>query len=1182
MLRHMLSFEWRYFIRQPSYYVTTSLFFVLSFLSVAVENVQIGSSSNINFNSPYAIAETSLILNFFAIFLVVNFVANSAVRNDNTLMSELLYTKPIKSFEYQFGRFLGAYLVILSVLALVPLGLFLGSVMPWLDQERIGEFNLLYYISPFFIFTVPTSLALSALLYAVALRFKTIMPVYLLALSLVILFSISGLIFDDPNHDNIRSILDIFGLSAFMDTTQYWTPSQKNSNIIGLSEMVFANRVFWLVAATCILLFFSRLFRPLSLTVINDKQILADDTNDSPINNEIDYSYQQGAWFKQFLARTSFEVKQVVFSPAFLVLLLIGGFLLVMNFIDATGLYGTSHYPITQYMVELINNGFSLSLLVVITFYTGEVVWRERGAGIGDIIDSMPVHSLIFWASKLLAIIVVILTLFAVGMLCGIVNQLLHGYTNIDLPQYVTSLLYFRASFWVLLCILAFFIQALSPNKYMGMLIFVAYYFVTRNILVQIGFEHNMFNYGATPDMVYSDMNSYGWSLLTQHYYMMYWGALALVLAVFSYAMWQRGPDTNLANRLKIIGYSLGPKGQFAVVIGTVLFISVGTLIHYNTRVINSFETRDEQLQLQVDYEQSFKAFEDDPIPTITAVNLEAAIFPKLRKLEAISTISVYNNTSSVIIKVLVNYPRNSSVAIDGANISDYNPRLKTAWLTFKTPLKPQERSEISVRLSRQHFGFKDKDEDASLVKNGTFINNVDLFPYFGVNRNFYVNDPHQRRKYNLPVLQRAYLLEDESKYSQSNLGANVGYIDFKAKLSTSEEQIALAPGKLLNYWSERSRNYFVYESDAPILNLFNIMSAKLKVKSAVHNGIDISVYYHHQHKWNVDRMLASSMDAVDFFSATFGPYQHKQLRIIEFPGYRSFAQSFASTIPYSERMGFISDLRNTEKIDPVYYITAHEVAHQWFGHQLTPANVQGSQVITETLSQYAALQLMQQQFGEDKVRQLLRYELDAYLKGRAKERFKEMPLIRSENQDYIHYRKGAIIMMAIGNRIGFNALNEAINALLEKYRFSQGRLATTLDLLNAIKEASPVEHHSFIDEQFTQINLFNIAVLDHNIQNQQLIVNIHVEKLAVSGKGEESQRAFDDWVEIVIFDEDPNDFAKNQRILYREKHKLINGSNTVNIDIGAIEAEISYLGVDPFIHYIDRDISNNIINLRK
>lgn len=1182
MLRHMLSFEWRYFIRQPSYYVTTSLFFVLSFLSVAVENVQIGSTSNINFNSPYAIAETSLILNFFAIFLVVNFVANSAVRNDNTLMSELLYTKPIKSFEYQFGRFLGAYLIILSVLALVPLGLFLGSVMPWLDQERLGEFNLLYYISPFFIFTIPTSFALSALLYAVALRFKTIMPVYLLALSFVILFSISGLIFDDPNHSNIRSILDVFGLSAFIDATQYWTPSQKNSSIIGLSEMVLANRVFWLVAATCILIFFARLFSPLSLTIIDDKQIPSDKLSDSPINNEIDYSYRKGAWFSQFLTRTSFEVKQVVFSPAFLVLLLIGGFLLVVNFIDASGLYGTSNYPITQYMVELINNGFSLSLLVVITFYTGEVVWRERGTGIGDIIDSMPVHSLIFWASKLVAIIVVILSLFAVGMLCGILNQLLQGYTNIDLPQYLISLIYFRASFWVLLCILAFFIQALSPNKYMGMLIFVAYYFVTRNILVQIGFEHNMLNYGATPSMVYSDMNGYGWSLLTQHYYMMYWGALALVLTVFSYAMWQRGPDTNLANRLKIVGYSLGPKGQFAVVLGTVLFISVGTLIHYNTRVINSFETTDEQLQIQVEYERSFKGFENAAIPTITAVNLEAAIFPELRKLEAISTISLHNNTSSVIEKVLVNYPRNSAVAIDGAVINGYNPRLKTAWLLFKEPLQPQEDVEITVRLSRQHYGFKDKDEDASLVQNGTFINNLDLFPYFGVNRNFYVNDPHKRRKYNLPVQQRAYLLEDESKYFQSNLGANAAYIDFSAKLSTSLEQIALAPGSLLNYWSEGNRNYFVYKSDSPILNLFNIMSAKLKVKSAVHNGIDISVYYHHQHKWNVDRMLKSSTDALDFFSATFGPYQHKQLRIIEFPGYRSFAQSFANTIPYSERMGFISDLRSIEQIDPVYYITAHEVAHQWFGHQLTPANVQGSHVLTETLSQYAALQLMQKQFGEGKIRQLLSYELDAYLKGRAKERLKEMPLMRSENQDYIHYRKGAIVMMAIGNRIGFDTLNEAINALLEKYRFSNSSLATTLDLVQQIKLASHTEHHAFIDEQFKKIYLFNIAVRDHNIQDEQLYVNIYVEKLAVTGKGEESQQVFNDWVEIVIFDEDPNDFTVNRRTLHRKKYKLVNGNNTVKIDISKIEAELTYLSVDPFIQYIDRDIADNTIKLRK
>jgi ABC-2 type transport system permease protein len=60
--------------------------------------------------------------------------------------------------------------------------------------------------------------------------------------------------------------------------------------------------------------------------------------------------------------------------------------------------------------------------------------------------------------------------------------------------------------------------------------------------------------------------------------------------------------------------------------------------------------------------------------------------------------------------------------------------------------------------------------------------------------------------------------------------------------------------------------------------------------------------------------------------------------------------------VPYSENISFISDLRKPVDIDPVYYVTAHEVAHQWWGHQLNAANVQGSAILSETLSQYSAL----------------------------------------------------------------------------------------------------------------------------------------------------------------------------------------------------------------------------------
>ena len=1187
MLFSMLKFEWRYFVRQPSFIVTMLIFFLLPYLSIAVENIQIGSIGNTNFNSPYSIAQAILIFGFFSIFLVVNFVANTAIRNDITHMSEILYTKPINPLRYQVGRFLGAYLIILTVSAMVPIGLLIGSFMPWIDHQRVGELNLLHYLIPFVVFTIPTSFALSAMFYAVALRFTSIMPVYLFALALIMLFSAAGAIFNEPQQQGVMSVVDVFGLTAFFETTQYWTPSQRNTEVVGLFGDVLFNRVVWIVLGLAILFGLGRFFSPLNVAVNKDKKTTKGGDVLPPLNNEIGYQYRKDSGFKQFTTLTIFEIKQVVLSPAFIILLLIGALLVGIEFIDPAGLYGAPNWPLTQYMVELISNGFSLSLIIVITYYTAEVVWRERSTGIGDIVDSMPVHNFTFWFSKLLAVIIVILALFGVGMLATIANQFLRGYMHFDISQYLVSLLYFNALFWILLTVLAFFIQALSPNKYMGMLIFVGYYFVARNIFEQLGLEHNMFNYGRAPSMQFSDMNGYGWSLLTQHHYMFYWGALALVLAAFSFAMWQRGPDTNLKHRFSILGYSLGRGGQTLVVFGIVLFISFATVIHYNTRVINEFRTSDEIIESQVNYEKAFAQYENAPLPTVIAVDLEAAIFPNLRKIEAIAKLSLKNKTNQKISRILVNYPNYSSIEIQGAQISDYNSEFKSAWLSFEQALMPGDEVMITIKVSRQHFGFKDGNEDTSLVKNGTFINNFELLPSFGVNQSYYLSDQHERRKNDLAPPRRAYTLEDESRYNESFFGSHIGMIDFKAKLSTSDEQIAIAPGYLQKYWSEGGRNYFIYEMNSPMINFYNIMSADLTVKSDFHNGVNISVYYHRAHGWNIDRMIQSSKHSLDFFSEAFGPYQHKQLRIIEFPGYSRFAQSFANTVPYSERIGFITDLRDNSKLDPVYYITAHEVAHQWFGHQLNAANVQGSAILSESLSQYAALQVMRKEYGDTKIRKFLTYELDSYLIGRANEYLEEMPFMRAENQAYIHYRKGSIVLMAIADRIGFDALNNAIKTLVQKYKFSQGRLATTLDLLANIKAVSPLEHHAFIDQQFKQITLYNISLGEANldIASKSLNIVVNAEQFAADGKGNETKQTFDDLVDVVVFSDDPNKFEADTQILYQQKFRLKDGETRLNIDLSRLDfsrinIEKAYIGVDPFVRYIDRDSQDNILKL--
>ena len=62
--------------------------------------------------------------------------------------------------------------------------------------------------------------------------------------------------------------------------------------------------------------------------------------------------------------------------------------------------------------------------------------------------------------------------------------------------------------------------------------------------------------------------------------------------------------------------------------------------------------------------------------------------------------------------------------------------------------------------------------------------------------------------------------------------------------------------------------------------------------------------------------MLNALGASLDYYQANFGPYQFDQARIIEFPGYASFAQAFANTMPYSEAIGFIADTSDPDKID--------------------------------------------------------------------------------------------------------------------------------------------------------------------------------------------------------------------------------------------------------------------------
>jgi ABC-2 type transport system permease protein len=171
--------------------------------------------------------------------------------------------------------------------------------------------------------------------------------------------------------------------------------------------------------------------------------------------------------------------------------------------------------------------------------------------------------------------------------------------------------------------------------------------------------------------------------------------------------------------------------------------------------------------------------------------------------------------------------------------------------------------------------------------------------------------------------------------------------------------------------------------------------------------------------------------------------------------------------------------------------------------------------------------------------------------------------------------------MMAIKDRIGEEAFNAALRKLFEQFRFSTGRLATTLDLVAALKEGKTKEQQAFIDDSFNKITLYDIEIDDASLESdgQQYTVklNVHARHQTSDGLGDETEEDFDDWVDIVLFSNDPDDFEASNEILYRQKHRLVSGENELSIT----ETEKpNYVGVDPFVRFIDRKTSDNIRSL--
>jgi hypothetical protein len=200
---------------------------------------------------------------------------------------------------------------------------------------------------------------------------------------------------------------------------------------------------------------------------------------------------------------------------------------------------------------------------------------------------------------------------------------------------------------------------------------------------------------------------------------------------------------------------------------------------------------------------------------------------------------------------------------------------------------------------------------------------------------------------------------------------------------------------------------------------------------------------------------------------------------------------------------------------------------------------------------------VMKHEFGANKMKRFLKYELDKYLRGRAVEQKKERPLYRVENQSYVSYEKGSLATYALQDYVGEDVVNGALKEYLQAVRFQEPPYTNSVELLDRLKKVAPAK---LIEDLFETITLFeNRAVSATQTplggDEHEVHLKVSAKKLRADDQGKETEQPLDDLIDVAVLD-------KNGEPLLMEKRRFTQKESELTLRVHGVPAKA---GIDPF-----------------
>ena len=1208
MFRQIFSFEIKYRITRPATWIYLFIFILIGFLSVGTGSTP--ASEKVMHNAPWTMAEGNIIFSFAMILVCSAVMGVPLYRDIEYSTRNYLYAVPITKAGYFWGRFFGSFVFVLLIGTGFSwgslIGAYVGPVFGWVPAERIGSYGLWNYFYPYFAFSIGNLLLSSTIFFALVSFTRNVRVIYSASILLFIAYLLGNFLIRDVENHNLVKLLDPFIVNTFALETRFLTPFEKNTLLGPLTNVYLLNRLIWVGLSIGLILLtyynfsFQKFLQPERST---EKKSKDDGVKAPPLLKHVHQQF--GSFYKKTILwnLTKIEFLNIVRDNYFRAILLGGLIFLVLDIWIGDTIYSVSNKPLTIFIMDYKGYDYNLFIFIILLFYTGEAVHREKSTRYNILNDALPVSNTILYLSKLFGLIGIAVIMATIPLIVGVAIQTIKGFRDYRLDVYLVDLYLLTLPGFIQMILLSFTVHVMVNNKFSGhgvaMLIWVSLFLLR----AFADMNYNLFFYFFTPEFKWSEMNGIGHFIRPLFWFNLYWLLLGALLATLAYLFFQRGVVGGFKERWRVAMQRFNGIPRLLISVFFIGWLASGAYIYYNVSYVNNYYSASEERNNKALYEKTLKKYENLPQPKVTSLIIKADIFPEERKIDIYAKMMVKNKSGKPISTVHLMDPEDLKYKMlyNGKALEFSQPfhHPYSKFTLFKkgdkafsyriykldAALLPGDSALIEIYSVKNNKGFENSGFSRDVLYNGTFYSGG--IPSFGYDANFELESDEYRKKLGLKEKKDDYPPQTDPEGRRTLLfNDDADLIHFEATLSTTPDQIAIAPGYLQKTWEEKGRKYFQYIQDTPVQLFASIVSARYEVlrdqvKLPDGKPVNIEIFYDKHHPFNLDRFKAAYVDGLKYFSDVYGPFQFRQMRLMEFPRYAGFAQSFPNTVPYSEDFGWVADFTSPDDFDYTYFVTAHELAHQWWGHQITPNKTRGSNLISEALAEYTALILTEKKYGKDNMKRFLKDELDRYLRGRANEAKKENTFINC-NRPYEWYNKGSLIIYGLRDLIGDTAVNHALREFRDEYALRENPpFPGSDDLYRYLKKHTPDSTKYYLTDTWEKITLYEnkyekATVKSVGKDNYDVDLTFSTKKFYADSSGKETVAPMNDYIDVGIFAAESKNKAGQKQInpLFIKKYKLKPGTQTLTI---RVKGKPVKAGIDPYNKLIDRIPDDNI-----